>query len=84
MNKQEFKKNARIKNSEKTKWLSLLLLATLLFLIGLTTKHYIFYILATSLAFYVRKNGYNALFKEYDNKQLAKRMKAESMMNKIK
>lgn len=84
MNKQEFKKNARIKNPEKTKWMSLLLLATLLFLIGLITKHYFFYILATSIAFYVRKNGYNTLFKEYDNKQLAKRIKAEAMMNKIK
>ncbi|WP_407372199.1 hypothetical protein [Carnobacterium sp.] len=84
MNKQEFKKNARIKNSEKTKWMSLLLLATLLFFIGLTTKQYLFYILATSLAFYVRKNGYNTLFKDYDNKQLAKRIKAEAMMNKIK
>lgn len=84
MNKQEFKKHARTKNPEKEKWMFLLLLATLLFLIGLTTKHYLFYILATSLAFYVRKNGYNVLFKEYDNKQLAKRIEAEAMMNKIK
>lgn len=82
MNKQKFE--IKNKNPEKAKWMFLLLLATLLFLIGLTTKYYLFYIIAISIAFYVRKNGYNLLFKEYDDKQLAKRIKAETMMNKIK
>lgn len=82
MSKQKFK--VKNKNPEKAKWMFLLLLATLLFLIGLTTQYYLFYIIAISIAFYVRKNGYNLLFKEYDDKQLAKRIKAETMMNKIK
>lgn len=63
--------------TKKAYWLTLLLVAVVLFLLGLNTGVYVFNLLAIGISFLVYRNGYDVLFKEYDDSQKEKRETAE-------
>ncbi|MDW8741830.1 hypothetical protein Q7W37_02050 [Streptococcus suis] len=63
--------------TKKAYWLTLLLVAVVLFLLGLNTGVYVFNLLAIGISFLVYRNGYDILFKEYDDSQKEKRETAE-------
>ncbi|HFU4376329.1 TPA: hypothetical protein ACGO88_000013 [Streptococcus suis] len=65
--------------TKKTYWLTLLLVAVVLFLLGLNTGVYVFNLLAIGISFLVYRNGYDVLFKEYDDSQKEKRETAEKI-----
>lgn len=69
--------------SAKHKWLGLLCLASLLFLLGLYTQKLGFFLGTVLLAVTIRKYGYNSLFQEFDEQQKAKRLRAEAMMKAV-
>lgn len=77
-------KSSSNSNTPKIKWLVLLAVATLLFFLGLVTQLYVFYVTAILLAFYVRRNGYNILFREYDQKLQEKRTRGEFLLAQMK
>ncbi|CIP88789.1 hypothetical protein RLB57_00990 [Streptococcus pneumoniae] len=59
--------------TSKTLWYSLLFVALVLFLLGLNSGQYLYNFLAIIISFIVYKYGYSDLFREYDEKQRAKR-----------
>ncbi|CYX35673.1 MULTISPECIES: hypothetical protein [Streptococcus] len=65
--------------TKKAYWLTLLLVAVVLFLLGLNTGVYVFNLLAIGISFLVYRNGYDVLFKEYDDSQKEKRETAEKI-----
>ncbi|HFU3788849.1 TPA: hypothetical protein ACGPF1_001246 [Streptococcus suis] len=65
--------------TKKAYWLTLLLVAVVLFLLGLNTGVYAFNLLAIGIGFLVYRNGYDVLFKEYDDSQKEKRETAEKI-----
>ena len=65
--------------TKKAYWLTLLLVAVVLFLLGLNTGVYVFNLLAIGICFLVYRNGYDVLFKEYDDSQKEKRETAEKI-----
>ncbi|HEL1585037.1 hypothetical protein F9856_01105 [Streptococcus suis] len=65
--------------TKKAYWLTLLLVAVVLFLLGLNTGVYAFNLLAIGISFLVYRNGYDVLFKEYDDSQKEKRETAEKI-----
>lgn len=65
--------------TSKAFWLSLLLLALGLFLLGLNTGQYLYNFLAIALSLVIYRGGYTTLFKEYDDKQRAKRETADKI-----
>lgn len=68
---------------EKTKWYSLLFLATLLFFVGLYTQQYVYYILVIGLAFYIYQNGYESMFGEYDAKRKEQLKEREQILSAV-
>ena len=69
---------------EKLGWTLALLVAVSLFLTGLVTNQYMYYIATIILAFIIRRNGYEVLFKEFDDKQKERRKKSEEIMQKMR
>ncbi|HFI0149570.1 TPA: hypothetical protein ACGO3A_000681 [Streptococcus suis] len=65
--------------TKKAYWLTLLLVAVVLFLLGLNTGVYVFNLLAIGISFLVYRKGYDVLFKEYDDSQKEKRETAEKI-----
>ncbi|HEM4664998.1 TPA: hypothetical protein U1Z98_000817 [Streptococcus suis] len=65
--------------TKKAYWLTLLLVAVVLFLLGLNTGVYAFNLLAIGISFLVYRNGYDVLFREYDDSQKEKRETAEKI-----
>ncbi|CYU92775.1 hypothetical protein [Streptococcus suis] len=65
--------------TKKAYWLTLLLVAVVLFLLGLNTGVYAFNLLAIGTSFLVYRNGYDVLFREYDDSQKEKRETAEKI-----
>lgn len=65
--------------TKKAYWLILLLAAVVFFLLGLNTGVYAFNLLAIGISFLVYRNGYDVLFKEYDDSQKEKRETAEKI-----
>ncbi|EOH74418.1 hypothetical protein [Enterococcus malodoratus] len=56
-------------NREKTKWLFLLFIAILCFVLAFSTQQLIFNFIAIALAVYIYKYGNPILFKEYDERR---------------
>ncbi|HCM87675.1 MULTISPECIES: hypothetical protein [Enterococcus] len=56
-------------NREKTKWLFLLFIAILCFVLAFSTQQLIFNFIAITLAVYIYKYGNPILFKEYDERR---------------
>ena len=65
--------------TKKAYWITLLLVAVVLFLLGLNTGVYAFNLLAIGISFLVYRNGYDVLFREYDDSQKEKRETAEKI-----
>ena len=65
--------------TKKAYWLTLLLVAVVLCLLGLNTGVYAFNLLAIGISFLVYRNGYDVLFREYDDSQKEKRETAEKI-----
>ncbi|GAA2917806.1 hypothetical protein P7H46_00665 [Enterococcus pseudoavium] len=59
-------------NKEKTKWLFILFLAIVSFILAFTTQQLIFNLIAIVLAIFVYKYGNPVLFKEYDERRKQK------------
>lgn len=68
----------------KTKWLSFLFLAIVLFLLGMYTQQLLFFFATIGVMFYIRQKGYEVLFKEFDDERKTKRLKVESLMKEAK
>lgn len=65
--------------TKKAFWLTLLFVGILLFLLGLNTGYYVYNLAAIVLSFIVYRQGYDVLFKEYDESQKEKRETAEKI-----
>lgn len=62
----------KIEVKQKVKWTFVLFLALVSFLNGLMTQNNIYFLITITLAFCIKKYGYNTLFKEFDDKNKAK------------
>jgi len=62
----------RSENKEKTKWLFVLFLAIISFILALMTQQIIFNFIAIGLAICVYKYGNPVIFKEYDERRRKK------------
>ena len=65
--------------AEKIKWLSLLLVAIVSFILSLITKQLFFNVIAILLAIYIYKDGDAVLFKEYNERSKSKREQGKIM-----
>ncbi|CEO75990.1 hypothetical protein RK851_10080 [Streptococcus pneumoniae] len=70
--------------TSKTLWYSLLFVALVLFLLGLNSGQYLYNFLAIIISFIVYKYGYSDLFREYDEKQRAKRETSEKIYHALR
>ncbi|HFT6153638.1 TPA: hypothetical protein ACHGXD_001274 [Streptococcus pneumoniae] len=70
--------------TSKTLWYSLLFVALVLFLLGLNSGQYLYNFLAIIISFIVYKYGYSYLFREYDEKQRAKRETSEKIYHALR
>ncbi|MTV89099.1 hypothetical protein [Streptococcus pneumoniae] len=70
--------------TSKTLWYSLLFVALVLFLLGLNSGQYLYNFLAIIISFIVYKYGYSDLFREYDEKQRAKRETYEKIYHALR
>lgn len=78
--------------TSKTLWYSLLFVALVLFLLGLNSGQYLYInsgqylynFLAIIISFIVYKYGYSDLFREYDEKQRAKRETSEKIYHALR
>ncbi|MGO2891551.1 MAG: hypothetical protein ACTIC2_06190 [Enterococcus devriesei] len=68
-------------NKEKTKWLLVLFLAIISFLLAFMTQQLIFNFIAIILAICVYKYGNPILFKEYDDRRKRKYKEAMEVRN---
>lgn len=68
-------------NKEKTKWLLVLFLAIISFLLAFMTQQLIFNFIAIILAICVYKYGNSILFKEYDDRRKRKYKEAMEVRN---
>lgn len=68
-------------NNEKTKWLLVLFLAIISFLLAFMTQQLIFNFIAIILAICVYKYGNPILFKEYDDRRKRKYKEAMEVRN---
>lgn len=68
-------------NKEKTKWLLVLFLAIISFLLAFMTQQLIFNFIAIILAICVYKHGNPILFKEYDDRRKRKYKEAMEVRN---
>lgn len=67
----------------KEKWVLLLGLDSLLFLLALVTNILPLYFLVLFLAFFIYKNGNAVLFKEYDERKKRKRAEYQAMQTAV-
>lgn len=70
--------------TSKTLWYSLLFVALVLFLLGLNSGQYLYNFLSIIISFIVYKCGYSDLFREYDEKQRAKRETSEKIYHALR
>lgn len=70
--------------TSKTLWYSLLFVALVLFLLDLNSGQYLYNFLAIIISFIVYKYGYSDLFREYDEKQRAKRETSEKIYHALR
>lgn len=70
--------------TSKTLWYSLLFVALVLFLLGLNSGQYLYNFLAIIISFIIYKYGYSDLFREYDEKQRAKRETSEKIYHALR
>lgn len=76
--------NKKTSESKKVIWLILLLMAIILFILGLTTSNLFFNLIAIVLATAFYKYGDNIVFKELNTKRLLKKEQSDIVKHATK